>query len=131
MNKYQNLNVWKYQKGCWTKLRKIFSRQAMRWLIMNKNIPNFCFFFRVWGRGWREDFFGIGVLFPYMFFESYSHFQNVPNTFPMFFMYPFLLHMICRLLFPFVIPNIPMQTPWWSQITPHFIPYSLPKILLL
>lgn len=89
------------------------------------------FFFRVWGRGWREDFFGIGVLFPYMFFESYSHFQNVPNTFPMFFMYPFLLHMICRLLFPFVIPNIPMQTPWWSQITPHFIPYSLPKILLL
>ncbi len=115
MNKYQNLNVWKYQKGCWTKLRKYFSRQAMRWLIMNKNIPNFCFFSGL-GEGvegrffWYRGFVPLHVLWILFTFSKCA--QYVSNVLYVSFLTPYDLWTIIPLCYPqhshanpMVVPN--------------------------
>lgn len=75
---------------------------------MNKTYPIFALF--VFGGGGGGKIFGIVGFVPFHVLESYSYFQKcaqyVSNVLYVFFLTPYDLSTI-----PFVIPNIPVQTP--------------------
>lgn len=114
LNKYQNLNVWKYQKGCWTKVEKIFSRQAMRWLIMNKTYPIFAFL--GFGGGGGGKIFGKGVLFPCMFLNLIHIFSKCAQYFS--------ICSLCILSYSIWFVNYSLCYPQHSLANPMVVPNS-------